>query len=475
MRPTLPELERVAMHLADLAVGSIIVRVWRPTPTSLLLEIRGLKTLVGPGDKKPRLYISLEHGAPWVAVTTRWPDTPQAPDRETLELRRYLENRKIVSLGVEADRRLHVGLLGGLAFVVQLAGRYPQAGVIDEAGTTQCALLPTRAVSDNDSPPLKSGPSPEAADAPSWLFTHGEAAWASHDERVAMRRKTELQTELRRALGKKKKLSSSLEADLQKTEARHELSRLADLLKTSMHLVKPKATSVDTTDWSSDPPQTVTIELDPQLTVSGNLERMHARRKKFERQREALVPQLATVAAELATLAQMSSTADGLDPHDPALEQLANELSRLEGTRAQEPPDRRPSAERLPYRVFRAIDGSEILVGKNARDNDALTFKVARGSDIFLHARDVAGSHVILCHRKKGPPHPEALLDAAYLAAWQSKLREDSVVDVLWTEKKHVRKVKGSPGLVQTAAARNLMVRYDPGRIERLYQTLQAS
>jgi predicted ribosome quality control (RQC) complex YloA/Tae2 family protein len=475
VRPTAPELERFGQHLADCAVGSVIERVWRPGPTSLLLEIRGLKNLAAPGDKKPRLYLDLEHGAPWVAVTTRWPETPQAPDRETLELRRYLENQKIVSVGVEAERRLHLGLAGGHALVVQLAGRYPQAGVCDDHGAALCALLPTRALRDDDSPPLKAGSEPEGSDQPRWLLTHGDAAWAAHDERVARRRKADLLTELRRALTRRQRHQAALDADLLKTEARYELARLADLLKTSMHLVKPKASAVTATDWTRDPQELVTIELDPQLTPSGNLERMHARRKKLERQHEALVPQRAAIAAELETLGRLLSTADGLAPQDEALDAIATELSALETPRhgPQAPAERRSASERLPYRVFLAIDGSEILVGRSAKDNDALTFKVARGSDIFLHARDVAGSHVILCHRKKGPPHPEALLDAATLAAHLSKLREDTVVDVLWTEKKHVRKVKGSPGLVQTAATRNLMVRRDPARVERLYRTLQ--
>lgn len=486
-RPTLPELERFAAELSELTVGSVIEKVWRPTETSLLLEIRGLKALAA--EKKPRLFVSLEHGAPWVAVTTRWPETPQAPDRETLELRRYLENRRITAVGVEAERRLYLGLHGGHALLVQLAGRYPQAGVCDDnTGETACTLLPTRALRDDDSPPLKpppfkSPPPNEAAEpARPWLLAHAERAWAAHDQRHHLRHLDMLRVAGRRALAKREKLATSLRADLEKTETRHELVRAAELLKGSMHLVRPKADSVDATDWTTDPPAIVTIPLDPQLTASGNLERLHHRRRKLERQHDALIPQLAELARDKAELQNLIDELDTLSsenrsPAEPGpLSTIESRLTALSGTartpQTQAPKSRDRDGERLPYRTFIAIDGSEILVGRSAKDNDALTFKVARGSDIFLHARDVPGSHVILCHRKKGPPQPEALLDAATLAAWQSKLREDSVVDVLWTEKKHVRKVKGSPGLVQTAAARNIAVRRDPQRIERLYRTL---
>jgi predicted ribosome quality control (RQC) complex YloA/Tae2 family protein len=504
-RPTLPELERFAAELSELVVGSVIEKVWRPTETSLLLEIRGLKALTaeksangsspsrrpaaeraGAGERygeRPRLFVSLEHGAPWVAVTTRWPETPQAPDRETLELRKYLENRRITAVGVEADRRLYLGLHGGHAFIVQLAGRYPQAGVCDEnTGEPACALLPTRAVRDDDSPPLKPGHLDPAPTPTPWLLAHAERAWAAHDHHQHQRLLDELRVATRRALSKRDKLAAALRADLEKTDARHELERTAALLAGSMHLVRPKADAVDATDWTTDPPTVVRIPLDPQLGASGNLERLHNRRRKLERQHAALVPQLEELAKGRAELTSLLSELDTLANEPPGLSQLTA-LSALEsrltaltgpvrGARAQAPKARDREGLRLPYRTFVAVDGSEILVGRSAKDNDALTFKVARGSDIFLHARDVPGSHVILCHRKKGPPHPEALLDAAALAAWLSKLREDSVVDVLWTEKKHVRKVKGSPGLVQTAATRNVAVRRDPQRIERLYRTL---
>lgn len=487
-RPTLPELERFAAELSELTVGSVIEKVWRPTETSLLLEIRGLKALAA--EKKPRLFISLEHGAPWVAVTTRWPETPQAPDRETLELRRYLENRRITAVGVEAERRLYLGLHGGHALLVQLAGRYPQAGVCDEStGEVVCTLLPTRALRDEDSPPLKPA-SLEPHDLDSsptstpWLLAHAERAWAGHDRRQHLRHLDELRVAAKRALAKREKLATSLRSDLDKTEARHELVRTAELLKGSMHLVRPKADSVEATDWTTDPPATVTIALDPQLSASGNLERLHHRRRKLERQHDALVPQLAELARDQAELQRLIDELDTLSGEarfaaEPGpLASIASRLAALSATarapQTQNPKGRDRDGERLPYRTFVAVDGSEILVGRSAKDNDALTFKVARGSDIFLHARDVPGSHVILCHRKKGPPHPEALLDAATLAAWLSKLREDSVVDVLWTEKKHVRKVKGSPGLVQTAATRNVAVRRDPQRVERLYKTLAA-
>ena len=124
-----------------------------------------------------------------------------------------------------------------------------------------------------------------------------------------------------------------------------------------------------------------------------------------------------------------------------------------------------------PYRAFLSAAKSDILVGRGSKHNDALTFKVAKGRDLWLHARDIPGAHVILRAPAQGPPNEGCLLDAAMLAAWHSKARGESVIDVMWTEKKHVRKPKGAPpGRVSVSETRNIAVRVDKARIDRLYQ-----
>ncbi len=479
MRPSLPELELFATLLSDLVVNGTIERVWRPTPTSILLELRGLNKL--RTSKKPRLFIDLEHNAPWVAVTTRWPETPKAPDRETLELRKHLENRKIVAVGVENDRRLVLSCLGDVSLVVQLAGRYPQAGVLgpqaDASEPPLCTLLPTREVRDDGSPPLKPTPLAPTDATTDWLLAWGDALWAAADNRAETRRRTELETQLRRALSKKRQHLEALRSDLAKTESRHGLLADGELLKTVLHSVQPESDSVEVMDWSTDPPATRLLTLDPAMSGPENLERLFTRYKKLQRQNKSLVPQLE--ATDLAVveleLLEMETKAAATPAAFEALELRLVELGL--GPAAPQAQRRREgtgkSEARLPYRRFVAVDGSDILVGRSARDNDALTFKVARGADIFLHARDVAGSHVILCHRRRGDPHPEALLDAAVLAAWSSKARNDTLIDVLWTERKNVKKVRGgAPGLVQTAVPRTLTVRPDQARIDRLYTSL---
>ena len=125
---------------------------------------------------------------------------------------------------------------------------------------------------------------------------------------------------------------------------------------------------------------------------------------------------------------------------------------------------------KVPYRRFASRSGMPILVGKDARRNDELTVTVARPGDLWLHAKGSAGAHVIVPGwSKQGNLDPETLLDAATLAAHFSDQRGESLVDVSYADRRHVRKRRGSaPGLVEVTAERVLLVRMEDERLGRL-------
>lgn len=115
---------------------------------------------------------------------------------------------------------------------------------------------------------------------------------------------------------------------------------------------------------------------------------------------------------------------------------------------------------RLPYKRFTSRGGLEIRVGKSAKDNDDLTFHHSSPDDIWMHARDTAGSHVVLRWTGEGSPPAPDLEEAAVLAAWHSQARGSTVVPVDWTRRKHVRKPRGAaPGSVLVSRAKTVMVR----------------
>lgn len=100
-----------------------------------------------------------------------------------------------------------------------------------------------------------------------------------------------------------------------------------------------------------------------------------------------------------------------------------------------------------PFREFEK-NGYKIFVGKDAKNNDNLTFGYAKPNDIFLHARGVSGSHVIIKNPTREFPQKPVLQYAASIAAHYSKARTSRIVPVAYTMRKFVKKAKGEPGAV---------------------------
>lgn len=137
-----------------------------------------------------------------------------------------------------------------------------------------------------------------------------------------------------------------------------------------------------------------------------------------------------------------------------ALEQLPGRIAAVlatpeEGAARRRPPAKRlapkDEGKRLPYKSYRSSGGIEILVGRGARSNDELTYEIAKADEVWLHARDVTGAHVVMRWTQEGPPPTKDLHEAAALAAWHSRARGSVVVPVDWTRRRHVRRAKGGP------------------------------
>jgi hypothetical protein len=152
-----------------------------------------------------------------------------------------------------------------------------------------------------------------------------------------------------------------------------------------------------------------------------------------------------------------------------ALERLPARISALEAhapssSGKPSPPLRRSASasggKRLPYKSYRSSGGIDILVGRGPRSNDELTYEIATPDDVWLHARDVTGAHVVLRWSQQGAPPARDLHEAAALAAWHSRARGSVVVPVDWTRRRHVRRARGgSPGVALVERAKTVMAR----------------
>ncbi len=152
-----------------------------------------------------------------------------------------------------------------------------------------------------------------------------------------------------------------------------------------------------------------------------------------------------------------------------ALETLPARIAAMEKRGSAEPTvsrrspaanERQQPAPARPYRTYRSSGGLAIWVGRGAKSNDDLTFHHASPDDVWLHARDSAGAHVVLRWHEDGPPPARDLEEAALLAAWHSRSRGSTVVPVDWTRRRYVRKPRGgAPGLVLLERSETIFAR----------------
>jgi predicted ribosome quality control (RQC) complex YloA/Tae2 family protein len=110
-------------------------------------------------------------------------------------------------------------------------------------------------------------------------------------------------------------------------------------------------------------------------------------------------------------------------------------------------------------------------VGKGAADNDTLTLRIAKPNDLWLHAKDRTGAHVLVPLEKNHTCPAEDLVDAAHLAAHFSDAREETAVDVQYTPKRYLRKPKGSAvGAVVVDREKVLALRFDAALLKQLLE-----
>jgi predicted ribosome quality control (RQC) complex YloA/Tae2 family protein len=254
------------------------------------------------------------------------------------------------------------------------------------------------------------------------------------------------------------------EADTAAAHARQRLHALAheagyrniaDLIMAHLHEIKTGATQHEVVDFYTGEPRTLKLKASekPQKTAE-NLYRKAKNQQIEERQlSERIARREAEAFFALERLEELDS--------QPALAELRG-LRTWRKLHGLDPAQAAAQAAReLPFKVFEDR-GFTILVGRNSANNDLLTQKYAHKDDLWLHAKDVSGSHVVIRH-KAGQPIPEPVIEhAAQLAGWYSRRQHDSLCPVTVTPKKFVRKPKGAlPG--QVVVERERVVLVQPG------------
>lgn len=234
-------------------------------------------------------------------------------------------------------------------------------------------------------------------------------------------------------------------------ELRHDrsYSQTADVLMANLTNIPPRAAEVELYDFYTD--QTRTYTLKQNETPQKFAERLYRKAKNQHVEVSQLEEKVERKLEELIVLEDALQALEAVENYKQ-LKLFLREYSHLVGSKQQE-------QEQIPFRVFES-EGFKILVGKSSQNNDQLTQRHAYKEDLWLHAKDVSGSHVIIKHQA-GKTIPGTVLEkAAQLAAYYSKRKSDSLCPVIYTPKKWVRKPKGAPaGAVVVEREKVLLVK----------------
>ena len=295
----------------------------------------------------------------------------------------------------------------------------------------------------------------------------GAALDAFYGERDAAQRKKQRTAALAHLLHTdtarlKRKLTKQRQ-ELAATGERDTYRTYADLINANIHAIARGAESAQLVNYYDDC-KMLTVPLDPALSAAGNAQRYYKLYRKAQTAGRVLAEQIEKGEAELAYL---ETVADALSRADDAAEiaALHAELEAGGYVKAQRGAKRKTPT--LAPKIFVTDDGFTVLVGRNNVQNDRLT-KDARGSDIWLHTKNIPGSHVILVTNGETPPE-RSVRQAAMLAALHSGAASSGQVPVDFTEVRHVHKPSGAkPGFVIFEKNRTLFVTPDKVLAERL-------
>jgi predicted ribosome quality control (RQC) complex YloA/Tae2 family protein len=291
-------------------------------------------------------------------------------------------------------------------------------------------------------------------------------------------RRAEILRILERAVQRIERRREAIRGDLGKIGQADQIAAQAQWLVAEAAKAPRGATKLVVTDWSTGEAVPVVVPLDPSKSAKDQVAAMFKRAKRLRLGARIADERLAQADAQLAAI-ESARTAAAAAQVLVEIEDIIRQAKRaaprdvaLPASAAGPAKTKTGKQVRSPYRTFFARSGRKVLVGKGAADNDALTLKVARPHDLWLHAKDRTGAHVVVQLDKGQSCTSEDLVDAAHLAAHFSEARDEKVVDVQYTDRRYIRKPRGSaPGAVVVDREKVLVLRVEPeilrGLLER--------
>jgi predicted ribosome quality control (RQC) complex YloA/Tae2 family protein len=346
----------------------------------------------------------------------------------TMLLRKHIGGARVISCALPrtGDRILQLAFSSGVRLSLELSGRHANAFLLDDGGAILGSFFPTHSLTR----PLSTGaiytlpPAPTGAAAAS--TTPGTSRFPAEEPGAAVdafftaaqtaaardRARTAALTAKTREIEKARKVLEHLRTDAVRMEQRTEGKRLGDLFLAALHSWPAGATSYTFTPYDGAPTETLTLPIKCKTPAAAA--QIHFGQYKKARRSRAVIEERA--AHFEALVARLEEERTKLEQRPPEFFDAPAQSAPKPGARGKSSPgggkkSKQPAGD-AGIRAFLSSDGLPIQVGKSATDNHRLTFQRARGADVWLHARDVPGSHtVIFC----GPKSIFVIIDPAVI------------------------------------------------------------
>ena len=473
-------LEKISAELASRLTGQKFGKIFALSRFRLAIDFRL--------HDSNYLFISVEPSAPRLYfITRRLRDLEKESKNSTpfiIFLRSKLANSVLQSIEKFENERIlrfafsarnEIGQTENYILMIQLTGRSANLFLLDTNEFILDAMRENvgkgQQINEKYASPFREGKiaRKEEESFPQRDFESLSEALDAHYLEIEMERAFQskagaARNKLNQETKKREKLLKNLNKDLANHGDAENWKRLGDLLLANIALAKREGDKVFVTDFYDENTPTVEVEVEEHIPLPEAAEKFFKRYTKARNAKEEVAKRLQAVESELSDLSEQKQRLEQaiIEKDEVVLAEFIDEKSEKSRVGNKE----KQTADFKGARQYLSSEGFEILVGKKAKDNDYLTFRIAKSMDLWLHAADYPGSHVIVKNPNRAEIPPKTLLEAAQIAAFFSQAASQGKVAVHYTNKKFVGKPKGAAaGLVSLSSFKTILV--EPKIIEQ--------
>ncbi len=473
------ELEIILSEARPLLEGSALQKVMQSGDFAggEAMSFQGFGEAAGPW----RLFLSLVKDNTCAALLPDGLKFDSAPEPTSfvMVLRKHLLGKRVRTIDqVHGERVFLIHFEGGYSLVVELIPKYGNLLLLEEwsqENNSGKCLGSFRKVSLETGAIYRLPPPPPASEGHVRDLDRGEGSYNSAVAEFYWQLlstsefeswKREWRQRVRASLKKMKSARDNAKSDLEQAQEAELFQQRGKALFAKLYELGPRALPKEKSITIDE----LVIPLDRAKNYADNAELLFKKAKKFTRAVGELAERMSSLEEKCAGLEALAAKVE-LAKEEEALLALSKDFTRAGLEIPERKQEEKKESVAKPYLEASSSDGFLILCGRNQEENRKVTFQESRGNDLWVHVKGLPGAHVVVkCQKNKTIPLT-TLLEAAQLALYHSKIRKGKRAEVDYTQRKHVRAIKGTLAEVTYTGNKTLYVEADPEVIKRLMRS----